>query len=291
MRLKISFSLFLLLILISLSAFPLKAQENFGQILGAKNTASQNPGQQKKAIIGNVNEITTKNLRIQNNKYNTTTDTLLDNKTQIFGQGKKTLRLKDIKLQDRVAVISTDSAEATGGASVRKAVKVYIKSADTQTLKRQAIQGVITNLTATTITLAHQIHRDRVYQIAIDSTTAVTMKGVANATIANLAIAQRVVVIGSAKETGIYTATAIHIIPGKATGIFNKQPVVAPTSSLTVTPETSITPSLSVTPTGTISGTPGPTITNVPSLTPVLSPTVTPTIAVPALSPTPTTGL
>ena len=89
------------------------------------------------------------------------------------------------------------------------------------------------------------------------------MKGVVNASLANLQIGQRITAVGDVNNDGSIIAKLVHVIPGKATGILKKNPLATPSATL------SITPALSPSPTATIS----PVLTATPSPTLVLSPT------------------
>lgn len=81
-------------------------------------------------------------------------------------------------------------------------------------LKRRAVMGVISALDGDTITLTHQIQRDRTYTVFFDSNTVVKSKSTATSSAA-LAVGQRIIAVGSIKDTGIL-ARLIYIIPGRA---------------------------------------------------------------------------
>ena len=167
-------------------------------------------------------------------------ETIVDNNTLILNQENKLIRLNTLKLNDKAAVIATDSAEATPGGTAKKALKIFVRqatsSAALRQMKRRAVEGVITNISGNTITLTHQIQRDRVYTLLVSPLTIVKIKGVVNGTITDLAIGQRVTAVGDLNENGMLVATRIHLIPGKATGIFQKYPISTPSASLTATP-------------------------------------------------------
>ena len=91
------------------------------------------------------------------------------------------------------------------------------------------------------------------------------MIGIEGATLADLSLGLRIAAVGDLNEEGLLVAKRIHVIPGKATGIFEKQPFTAPEATGTATP--------SATPTATGSAT-----TPIPT-------EITPTVA--TSSPTP----
>lgn len=231
-----------------------KNDENRGQAKKEENAAPQ-------ATIGNIKDVNSKSITIEESKNKRKTQVNVDKNTRIINQNKKEVNLSKLKPNDRAAVISSGS----GKANEKKAVRIFVReassSASLKQQKRQAIQGIITAISGNTITLAHQIQRDRTYLITTTATTAVKIKDMAGATLADLQVGYRVAVVGDRDEAGNLVALRIHVIPGKATGIYNRYPISTPSGELTAT----VTPSV----TGTT------TIT--PTTTPILSPTSIPT--------------
>jgi hypothetical protein len=147
--------------------------------------------------------------------------------------------------------VRMEAEEATPGAKLQK---------------RHAISGVIIALDGDTITIAHQIHRDRVASIFINQNTIVKIKDNDAATTASLEVGMRIVAIGEPVEEGILAAR-LHVIPGKATGVFERQPVA--TESGDPTDDGSATDSGQLpTPTPTTEPETDPTPTSLPEATP-----------------------
>lgn len=166
-------------------------------------------------------------------------------------------------LKDLIEKLSSDSS--TLDRSVGKVAKVRVSVAsEGATLKRHALQGVITAVGDGVITVAHQIHRERVNQVFVSDATLIKMKDNPSATFADLAVGQRVAAVGYPTDGGL-DATRIHVIPGLATGIFDKQPVGSGSGE-----------TLTVTPSITDTATPSPTFEPVVTETPTLTPTPTP---------------
>lgn len=247
---------------------------NDNQVKGVKTQkdANEPPGQakkeemQQKAIVGGIEQVTTNSVTVGKGKLKQNVETMVDKNTLIFNQENKLIKLNTLKQNDKAAVIATDSAEATPGGLAKKALKIFVRqatsSAALRQMKRQAVEGVITNISGNTITLTHQIKRDRVYTLLVSPQTVVKIKGVVNGTITDLAMGQRITAVGDLNDNGMLVATRIHLIPGKATGIFQKYPISTPSASLTATPTAtvSVTPlPTGVTPTGTL---PTPTVSN-----------------------------
>jgi hypothetical protein len=170
--------------------------------------------------------------------------------------------------------------ESTGSGSVSTASAKFRKMAVLEasaasTLKRNALSGVITAVGNGFITVAHQIQRDRIYTVYFNTFTSVTAKDQNTA----LAVGMRVACVGEPIDNGLL-AKLIHIIPGSATGIFNRLPVASGGADLRVSPTLSATVSASptkpATPSATVKVTIAPTVTSTPVPTPTIGIATTP---------------
>lgn len=150
--------------------------------------------------------------------------------------GPKPTKYGPQNLKNIVARSVSDSGQvASPGARGRRLGKLKTKKATPSgQLRRRAVSGVITGIDANVLTIAHLIHRERIYQVVVADTTVITMKGKSAPTIADLTLGQRVTAVGDYAD-GKLTARRIHVIPGTAVGIFLTQPVstatVAPTNT------------------------------------------------------------
>lgn len=249
----------LLLFFSLFSLFFLVSQQ---QLLAKK----ENSVSKTKPVVGNVKEVTADSLTVEGKNSKKESETEVDQTTKVIGQDKKALRLRQIKLNDKVAIISSESADL---GKKKKAVKIFVKQASTSAqLKRRAVHGVVSSISGATITLVHQIQKDRNYIVTTNATTSIKLKGTQDATLASITVGQRLVAVGIPSTDGSLLATRIHVIPGNANGVFKKNPIT-PGSS---TPSASLTPSLTGTVTPTVTGveevTPTFTITDTPSLIP-----------------------
>lgn len=279
---KIFTGILSVIIVLSILSIPLKAQEGFGAILGEKKQNPNASKEEKNVVIGEVDEVTNKKVVVDDKKQNIKTEAVIDNKTKVVGQNKKLLKVSQIKIKDKVALISTDSGSAaTDGAKIKKAVKIFVKPASPSAeLKRRAVQGIIDGINGVTITLVHQIQRDRTFTVIVDSQTAIKIKGITDSTLDSLQVGQRIVAMGDTDGAGAILAKRIHVIPGKATGIFKRFPIATPSATLTLFPTITSTPS------ATVSGTPELTPTTTPSVSTTPSATLSPT-TIPSSTPTP----
>jgi hypothetical protein len=263
--------------------------EETSQVMGVKIAKKESPpGQVKKqtqsgpaAVIGNVEDVSDDSLTVEGKKNQEKIRTKIEKNTRIYGQDKKLLKLEAIQADDLAAVIATESGEATQGAKIRKAIRVYVRTAaEVRQSKRRALHGVITSIQGGVITLVHQIHREWVYTLVYDESTLIKIKGVETGSATDLEVGQRIAAVGSLDEKGQLTAKRIHVIPGLATGIFEKLPLdlteseatgpATPSATITATPSALLSPTLA--PTATV--TPSLTLTPTPNLT--LTPTVSP---------------
>jgi len=212
---------------------------------------------------------------VEDKKGNREETTISDLNVKVIGKDNKPLKLGAIKLKDMIALISAEgSASAEAEGKLGKVTKIYVKDASSSAQsKRRAVSGVITAINNGVITLAHIIHRDRIYYIQTSPSTVIHMKGNDSATVANLAVGMHIAAVGDLTSTGSILAKRIHVIPGLAIGVFNRFPIASPSATLTATP--SATPVLSSTPSATL------VPSSTPSPTPIISPTLT-------LTPTPT---
>lgn len=122
------------------------------------------------------------------------------------------------------------SASATLSAQFRVREMEAVAATKGAQLNRHAISGVITNLTDVIITISHQIQTERINTIYFNSSTIVNIKNVLSATGIDLMVGMRIAAVGIPSEDGIL-ASRIHVIPGKATGVFYKYPDSEKTSS------------------------------------------------------------
>lgn len=253
--------------LIAITAVSFLALSAGASPLFGQGKSSQAPGQQKKqekAVLGNVEKVTGNAVTLEEKTTKKMVEITTDSQTQIFGQLKKKLRLSDIKLNDMVAVLATPSAGATESGKPGKAVKVFVRQlAEASTSaqgKRHAVHGIITGINNNIITLMHQIQQDRFFSVSFNSETVVSIKGIPNATTANLELGQRIAAVGVLSSDGKLLAKRIHVIPGKAIGVMKKLPISTPsaTAAISPTPTNAATPS--ATPTATAAATPTSTL-------------------------------
>ncbi len=123
-------------------------------------------------------------------------------------------------------------------------------------VKRRAVYGVITAISDHTLTVSHPVYPQRTqYSVIVDDKTLLKIKGKETGTLADLKVGLRMAAVGNLNEAGLILAQIIHVIPGKAIGLFKKNPVATasakPSTGPSSTPSASPTFSPSASPTGT----------------------------------------
>ena len=210
--------------------------------------AQGNSGQRKEKplISGQVDTIGTNSVVVKE-KAGSKKEIKLDAQTKIVGSNKKTLPLHSLKLTDSIILTSTQSATATE--SGIRAKKIFVKDATASAqMKRRAVQGIISSIAGNTLTLRHQVQSERTYAVVVSTTTVITQKdATGSATLASLAVGQRVIAVGDVSGESIL-AKKIHIIPGKATGLMNKQPVASPVATGSASPSPTASASATASP-------------------------------------------
>lgn len=234
-----SFLLFVVFLTVVVLVIPYSVAAKSDNSSKPEKSENSNPGQDKKeertAVVGKVEKVQGNTIIVEDKKQNKK-NAVIEKDTKMVGKDNKPIKLNQIKAEDKIAVISSESAK------LKKVVKVFIKDASSSAQsKRRAIQGLITGVNGSVITIAHQIQRDRVYQILINGQTIIQSKSTEASGSAALQVGIRIVAVGDLGENGQLVARRIHVIPGKAKGIFKKYPLSSgsaiPSSSPSATPE------------------------------------------------------
>lgn len=231
-----------------------------------KEENSSQGNQNKTAEVGKVEEVSGNTIVIEEKNTRKRSESVVDKNTKIVGQDKKALRVSSIKPNDKVAVIS----DSTESAKPKKAIKVYVKkdASGSAQLKKKAVQGIITEINGSLLTVAHQIHRERITQVLVTGSTFIktkdqvsspsaSMESSASAAPSTLQVGYRIVAVGDVDASGVLVARKIHVIPGRAVGIYRRFPIASASASpsVTATPTATLTASPSAAPTSSPSGT------------------------------------
>lgn len=240
---KILISTIVAILFLILLDTPLSAQGKSDQSPGKNKNEVGNSSKNNQAVIGSVESVTGSTVVLEEKKSKKKTEAVVGQDTRIIGQDKKLLKVGALKLKDLIAIVSSGSGDATDSGKL-KVIKIFVKEATVAAqLKRRAVQGVITKISGNVLSLTHQIQRDRTYTVVVTEQTVIKLKSeeaTGSANLASLVVGQRIVAVGEPSDSGI-VAKLIHVIPGKAIGIFKKLPLSTPSASLVATPAASAT--------------------------------------------------
>lgn len=234
-----------------------------------KDNQGNSKKQEDQVIVGSVDDVSGNTIQVEEKKGKKQ-EVTIDKQTKVVGQDNKQAKLGAIKLKDIIAAIGTEEGQTATQTGKFKVKKLFVQEATASAqMKRRAVQGMIMDISGSIVTLSHQIQEALLYTIIVNDETVIKTKEASESgTLASLAVGQRIVAVGDLSETGGILAKRIHVIPGKATGIFKKQPVATPsaviTSIITATPSAAPTSSAtpSTTPTSTLpEESPTPTLT------------------------------
>ncbi len=197
-----------------------------------------------------------------NNKVNTE---IITEFLQTNTEKSKPVKIGSLKVKEILSLEATDSSTLKNSLKLQK-MEAKEASSSAQ-LKRHAVSGIITAVSGGIISISHQIQH-RTYLIYVNESTVVSMKNFKNALPSDLIVGMRIAAVGEPVDDGIL-AKLIHVIPGKAIGVFNKQPAATEEGDILLTPSPEVTVSTepSLTPEINIADTPTPT----PLETPVFS--------------------
>jgi len=251
MKIKLYFSISIIIFLILLFPSVIFA---YSQILGAKDAKGQIKKQAVDVNVGRIEEVKPEKIKIKTNEK--IIEVTTDKNTKIIEKpsGKK-LNENQLKKDTPIATLKTKKNQATSSADL-VIVKQASPSASLQK-KRRAVYGLVRSLNGNNIIVSHPIKDNPRYTLLVTENTYIKIKGLVNATIADIKIGDRLTGVGN-WEGDVLVVKRIHVIPGKAIGLMQK--VATGSASPTATP--------SATPTVIPSALPSPVISPINSPTP-----------------------
>ncbi len=228
-----------------------KDKENNSKGNSGNNNKEEKENQKQEEKTQNQNQNENQNREIKTETGNKVKDDKFPNVADFLGNKVKIEKPQKIGVGRMVEILSQESSPESSLGKDLKRKNMEIKQASSEAqLKRHAVAGVIIDISGGVITLAHQIQRERTYTIYFNNSTEISMKDNNSTESAGLSselsIGMRIAVVGIPTDTGLI-ATRIHVIPGKAVGVFRKQPV----ATTSATPIISITPMETATPEAT----------------------------------------
>ena len=186
-----------------------------------------------------------------------------------FIEVKKTSeKVTKIGIRKYREIVTQESTKEASMQEERKEIKVQKmiarQASDAAVLKRSAVSGIVTGVNGSTLTVVHQIQRERVFTIHYNANTVITSQGDAESVIPVFTVGIRIAAVGEPIGADLL-AKRIHIIPGKASGVLLRRPLATGSAEVEASP--SATVSMPATPSATIEPSPEDTVTLSPSPT------------------------
>jgi hypothetical protein len=250
----VTFSLMFAVSMVFLPAIVLASQ----QVLGKQEA----PGQIKKQVsvevnVGRIEEVKPGKIEIKSQgkkiEINTATESAIIEKPS----GVK-LNLGQLKKNDQIAIIATPSVNLASISARLILIKSATKSATiSAALKptRRAIYGLVREINGNILTVSHPIKDNPRYKVQVIGTTIIKMKGLPSPILGDIKVGDRIAAVGD-WSGDILVAKKVHVIPGKAIGLFGRLATKSATPSATASPSATATPSATPKPTATTSATP-----------------------------------
>jgi len=141
-------------------------------------------------------------------------------------EGRKGITLTDLKIGDKVSVVGVGKDDTNG---LAKFVIVQNKPF----AKRHALLGKVKEISETSLILTHLTRTDRKFMINITNDTTIKIKGVDEASIADIKVGDIMIVSGSVNNEGTINAEKIFVVPGKFKGVEPKESTKSATPSST----------------------------------------------------------
>lgn len=224
-------------------------------VLAFQQSSGGAPGQAKKqaieAVVGRIKDVKPGKIEVNSQgkviEINTGKNPPIVEKPS----GKK-LNPAQLKKNDQIATIATSGAVASTSPRF-VLIKPATAAASTRPMRR-AVYGLVREITGNILTVSHPIKDNPRYKVQAIDTTVIKIKGLASPTVANIKVGDRVAAVGNWSDD-ILIAKRIHVIPGKAIGLFKK--IGTPSATISAIPSPTSTPSATATP----SASPEPTAT------------------------------
>ena len=215
------------------------------QVLGEKDASGQvkREGKPFDVNVGSVESSKPDKLEITNRGKKIEVHTEKNLKIIETPSGKR-IAPGQIKKDDRVATFGAPNDASKSAHLILVKPKHATDSAKPET-RRRAVYGLVREIKGNILVISHPLKDDPRYKVAVVDSTLIKKKGVANPTIADIKVGDRVSAVGN-WTADLLMAKKVHVIPGHAFGLLQK--VATGSASPTATP--------SATPTATASATP-----------------------------------
>ena len=135
-----------------------------------------------------------------------------DDFTKFFsvdGKGKTTIKLKDLKVGDRVSVVGIGRDDIDGQAKFVMVLKSTVA-------KRHAILGKVKEIDGSSITLTHLTQTDREFSVVVSKNAEIKIKKQDEVgKITDIKKDDIIIAVGTVDKNGTISATKLFVVPGK----------------------------------------------------------------------------
>lgn len=195
------------------------AEKNEDRIEGLKEKISTQSSSLKKAaatfkkthVSATIISINNTALTVQTNSGELK-DVFTDDFTKFFsveGKGKTTIKLKDLKVGDKVSVIGIGKDDVGGAAKFVMVLKNPVA-------KRHAVLGKVKEIDGNSITITHLTQTDREFSAVVDKAAKIKIKGQdENGKITDIQKDDVVIAVGTVDKNGTISANKIFVVPAK----------------------------------------------------------------------------
>lgn len=199
------------------------------QVLGDKDSASEQ-GKRVDVNIGTVKDVKPGKIEIENKGKKL--EIFTDKNTRILEKrhGKPTTPGL-LKVDDRVAIFGTPSA-ASKSAHLLLVKPKKDATGSAELARRRAVYGLVREINGNILVISHPLKDDPRYKVGVIDTTVIKKKGIANPTISDIKVGDRVSAVGN-WTADLLMAKKVHVIPGHAFGLLQKVATGSATPSAT----------------------------------------------------------
>lgn len=164
--------------------------------------------------VGLVERSSEGSLTLKNISESGKTEALVSAQSKIYGKNAQVLTAANVRVDDKVFLITGNDAQTTAGSGVTtvNTVRMYVKAAGDLTLSnRRAVLGTVDSVTDTSVMLTHPGNPSQKYIIVTTPQTAYRGSGDSTRQRSDIATGMKIGVLGDLITGGAISAKLIHV--------------------------------------------------------------------------------
>ena len=162
-------------------------------------------------VTGTLKSIADTSLTIETNRGEVK-NVFTDDFTKFFSvddKGKTTIKLKDLKVGDKVSVVGVGKDDIDG-------IAKFIMVLKSTVAKRHAILGKVKEIDGSSITLTHLTQTDREFSVVVSKDAKIKIKGAdENAKVTDIQKDDVIIAVGTVDKNGTISGSKIFVVPAK----------------------------------------------------------------------------